>query len=155
MNGPRTHTDEELRALLERSHTIAVLGASPRPERAAHYVPRYLQEQGYELLPVNPQYAPQEVFGHPSASNLADLDRAVDIVDVFRRSQDLPGHVEDILAMKPPPAVVWFQLGIRNDEVANALSAAGIDVVQDRCIMVDHRNLLGSNVVGLGDDPEG
>lgn len=142
MTDPHQPTDTELRTLLEGARTIAVLGASARPNRAGHYVPLYLQEQGFDLLPVNPQYLGEELFGRPCVGALADLRRPVDIVDVFRRSQDLPGHLADLLAMDPLPRAVWFQLGIRNDPVAEALRQAGIDVVQDRCLMVDHRRLL-------------
>jgi uncharacterized protein len=132
-----------LRSLLERTRTIAVLGikTEAQGEQAAYYVPQYLQSAGYDVIPV-PVYYPQasEILGRKVYRKLADIPEAVDLVNVFRRPTDIPPHVEDILAKKP--RAVWFQLGIRNDQAALELAAAGIQVVQDRCIMVDHRALL-------------
>lgn len=144
MNDPDHPTQPELLGLLQQTRTVAVLGASSRPDRPANYVPSYLHERGFHILPVNPQRKGEELFGEPIVSSLAELDKPVDLVDVFRRSEDLPSHLDDILALDPPPKTVWFQLGIRNDEVADALRATGIVVVQDRCLMVDHRRLFAS-----------
>jgi predicted CoA-binding protein len=127
--------------LLQRSHTIAVLGASNRTGRPAYYVPQYLARSGYEVLPVNPRHAGETLWDHPFVSRLSDLDKPIDIVNVFRRSVDIPAHLDDILAMNPLPGAVWFQLGIRNDEAARRLEAAGIEVIQDRCILIEHRAL--------------
>ncbi|RMG14297.1 MAG: CoA-binding protein [Deltaproteobacteria bacterium] len=124
---------------LARARTIAVLGASAKPGRPAHYVPAYLAAQGYRILPVNPVYAGEVLFGSPVRSSLREIDEPVDILDVFRRAEDLPAHLPEILAMRPLPGLVWFQLGIQNDAVARALGEAGIDVVQDRCTLADHR----------------
>lgn len=133
-----------LRRLLEQTRTIAVLGIKTEAEaaQAAYYVPRYLQSAGYEVIPV-PVYYPDavEILGCTVYRRLADIPRSVDLVNVFRRPADIPPHVPDILASKP--RAVWFQLGIRNDAAALTLAEAGVDVVQDRCIMVDHRGLLG------------
>jgi uncharacterized protein len=132
-----------LRNLLAQTRTIAVLGikTEAQGEQAAFYVPQYLQSAGYEVIPV-PVYYPDttEILGRAVYRKLADIPEAVDLVNVFRRPSDIPPHVDDILAKKP--RAVWFQLGIRNDEAAMKLAEAGIQVVQDRCIMVDHRNLL-------------
>ena len=132
-----------LRNLLAQTRTIAVLGikTEAQGEQAAFYVPQYLQSAGYEVIPV-PVYYPDttEILGRTVYRKLADIPDAVDLVNVFRRPSDIPPHVDDILAKKP--RAVWFQLGIRNDEAAMKLAEAGIQVVQDRCIMVDHRNLL-------------
>jgi len=136
------NTDDGLRSILKTSHTFAILGANPKPERAAHYVPAYLQEHGYEVLPVNPVHAGKEMFGHTVVATLPELQVPVDVVDVFRRPEALPGHLDEILAMKPLPKVVWFQLGIRNDEVAQKLVDAGIEVVQDHCALAEHRRLM-------------
>lgn len=143
MTEPASTTNTRLRELLERTKTIAVLGASGRDGRPANYVPAYLSERGYEILPVSPRWRGQELFGRETVAALGDLEQEVDLVDVFRRSEDLPAHLPELLAMRPLPKAVWFQLGIRNDDVADALRAAGVDVVQDRCIMVDHRQLMG------------
>jgi uncharacterized protein len=128
-----------VRRVLEDARTIAVLGAHVDPDKPAHYVPDYLAEQGYRIFPVNPAFAGQELWGRPVVATLAELDTPIDLVDVFRRPDMIPGHLDDILAMQPLPKVVWFQLGIRNDQVARQLIAAGIDVVQDRCTLADHR----------------
>lgn len=127
---------------LRDARTVAVIGAHVRPEKPAHYVPAYLREQGYRVVAVNPAFVGQSLFDEPVRGTLAELGElgvAVDIVDVFRRSEDVGQHLDDMLAMKPPPRVVWLQQGIRNDQVAAALIAAGIDVVQDRCTLADHR----------------
>ncbi len=136
-----TDVDAVKRTLLEH-RAVAVLGAHPKEQKAAYYVPKYLEGEGYEIYPVNPVYAGQTLFGREVVSSLSDLDAPVDIVDVFRRAESLPEHVDDILAMDPPPKVVWFQLGIRNDEVAQRLSDAGLDVIQSRCMLADHQRLL-------------
>jgi predicted CoA-binding protein len=133
--------DARLREILTTSPTIAVLGLHREPEKAAFYVPEYLHDEGYRILGVNPQLHGAELFGERVRDTLAELAEPVDLVDVFRRAVHLPGHVEDILAMKPRPKVVWFQLGIRNDDVAHILEAAGITVVQNRCMLADHQRL--------------
>jgi uncharacterized protein len=133
-------TDDELREILERARTIAVLGMKAQAEEDAYQVPLYLQQHGYRIVPVNPKL--REVLHERAYPSLAEVSVPVDLVDVFRASDHLPGHVDEILAMRPRPSVVWFQLGIRNDASASKLEAAGIRVVQDRCIMVDHRRLV-------------
>lgn len=136
--------DDGLRRVLQDAHRIAVLGIKPesRADRAAYYVPAYLQEHGYEIVPV-PVYYPDvtEILGQPVFRALADVPGNIDLVDVFRRPEDIPPHVPDILAVKP--RYVWFQLGIRNDAAARELAEAGIEVVQDRCMLADHRRLFG------------
>jgi len=143
---PDAPPDQELERLLAEVRTIAVIGASAREGRPANYVPAYLQEQGYDVVGVNPTAAGGTLFGQPAVATLAELDRPVDLVNVFRRDADIPGHLDDILALEPRPRAVWIQLGLRNDAVAARLRAEGITVVQDRCLMVEHRRLLG--VVG-------
>ncbi|HEX7022662.1 MAG TPA: CoA-binding protein [Trueperaceae bacterium] len=138
------HEPEDVRNVLRESRNIAVLGADVREHRPAYYVPAYLADAGYAIYPVNPVHQGRILFGEPTLPTLASLEAAIDIVDVFRRSEHLPDHVDDILAMEPLPKAVWFQQGIRNDEVAEKLSAAGIDVIQDRCMLVDHQRLLAT-----------
>lgn len=137
-----TNTDDGLRRILETSHTFAILGANPKPDRPAHYVPVYLKEHGYEVLPVNPVHAGKEMFGHEVVATLPELGIPIDVVDVFRRPDALPAHLDEILAMKPLPKVVWLQLGIRNDAFAQKLLDAGIEVVQDHCALAEHRRLM-------------
>jgi hypothetical protein len=132
-------TDAQIAEALRSARTIAVLGAHSEPSRAAFYVPDYLHAQGYRVLPVNPALAGTELWGEAVRASLASIEAPVDIVDVFRRPDLLPGHLADLLAMKPRPRLVWLQQGIRNDAFARAVEDAGMDVVQDRCTLADHR----------------
>jgi predicted CoA-binding protein len=123
--------------LLDATRRIAVLGIKTADSgQPAYYVPQYAQKAGYEVVPV-PVYYPeiQEILGQPVYRTVAAISPPVDMVNVFRRAKDIPAHVDDIIAAKP--ASVWFQLGIRNDEAAERLARAGIDVVQDRCLLVE------------------
>jgi uncharacterized protein len=135
------HSLQDVKPVLETAKRIAVIGVSASPEKPAHYVPEYMQQNGYEIVPVNASTAGQELFGQTVRSSLAEIDGPVDMVDMFRRSEHLDGHLKDILAMNPRPKYVWLQLGIRNDEFAAQLEAVGIEVIQDRCLMADHHNL--------------
>ncbi len=137
-------SDDAIRRILETVRTLAVVGAHPAPSRPAHYVPAYLVEQGYQVTPVNPKYAGEILFEAPVVATLGDVPGPVDMVVFFRRSEALPDYLDALLAMTPRPSVVWFQSGIRHDEVAATLSDAGIDVVQDRCTYATHR------AMGLG-----
>ncbi len=142
MGHPNIISEDEVRIaeLLRSTRRVAVLGikTEAQPSQAGYYVPAALQRAGVEIVPV-PVYYPEaaQILGHKVYRRVADVPGELDIVDVFRRSGDIPAHVPDLLAKKP--RAVWFQLGIRNDESAEALAAAGILVVQDRCLMVDHR----------------
>ena len=136
-----TINDARLREILTTSPTVAVLGIHHEPEKAAFYVPEYLHDEGYRIIGVNPVLAGEELFGVAVKKTLAEIDEPVDLVDVFRRSELIPAHVEDILAMRPRPKVVWLQLGIRNEDVAHILEAAGITVVQNHCTLADHQRL--------------
>ncbi|MBA3538321.1 MAG: CoA-binding protein [Deltaproteobacteria bacterium] len=133
--------DKRIRDILESSPTIAVLGIHTAPEKPAFYVPEYLHDEGYRILGVNPGLVGEVVFSQPICATLAELTEPVDLVDVFRRAEAIPAHLDDILAMNPLPKVVWFQLGIRNDAAARRLEAAGITVIQDRCTLADHQRL--------------
>lgn len=123
---------------------IAVLGIKTESQRGqpAIDVPRYLERAGLQIVPV-PVYYPdvETILGQPVFRHLADIPGDLDVVDVFRRPKDLPAHLDDLLAKRP--GAVWLQSGIRNDAFAEALLAAGIDVVQDRCLMVEHARLQG------------
>jgi len=131
-----------IRQILHETKTIAVLGIKPEShgDQAAHYVPAHMVAAGYDVVPV-PVYYPEvtEILGKPVFRKLTDIGRPIDMVNVFRRPNDIPPHVDDIIAAKPKS--VWFQLGIRNDAAAQRLAEAGIKVVQDRCLMVEERRL--------------
>jgi len=134
--------DEGLRAILREAKTVAVLGAKARASQAAYYVPAYLATHGYRIIPVNPTLGGQTLFGRPVAPTLADLDEPADVIEVFRRPEHLSGHAREIVALPWRPKAVWFQLGIRNGSAAELLARAGIRVVQDRCMMPEHRRLV-------------
>ena len=127
-----------IQQVIRDAKTIAVLGIKPEShaDQAAHYVPAHMAAAGYEIIPV-PVYYPDvtEILGKKVYRKLTDIGRPIDMVNVFRRPNDIPPHVDEIIAAKPKS--VWFQLGIRNDEAARKLAEAGIKVVQDRCLMVE------------------
>lgn len=124
---------------LRRARTIAVLGAHSDLSRPAGYVPEYLHSVGYRIVPVNPALAGQTLWGEIVRATLAEIAEPVDMVDVFRRSDAVAGHLDDILAMRPAPGCVWLQQGVVCPAIAPALAAAGIGLVQDRCTLADHR----------------
>ena len=131
---------DKIRALLGRTKRIVVLGMEKdqNQHRPAFYVPKYLMNAGFEIIPIPVKYPGlTQVAGLKAYHSVAEVPGDVDLVNVFRRAVDIPKHVDDIIAKKPK--AVWFQLGIRNDEAAEKLARAGIQVVQDRCLMVDHR----------------
>ena len=141
----RTHLiddDAAIAELLQRTRRVAVLGIKTANDtgQPAYYVPQYAQRAGYEIVPV-PVYYPEvlEILGETVYRAVADITEPVDMVNVFRRPKDIPAHVDDIIAARP--ASVWFQLGIRNDAAAERLAKAGIDVVQDRCLLVELKRL--------------
>ena len=136
------NSEEGIAQIFRDVKRIAVLGMKTEAQsgQPAFYVPEYLQNAGYDIVPV-PVYFPDatQILGKPVFRKVADIPGGVDMVNVFRRPADVPAHVDDILAAKPK--VVWMQSGIRHEESARRLAEAGIRVVQDRCAMVDHRRL--------------
>lgn len=130
--------DNDLKRIFETVRTIAVVGCSPKPERPGHYVARYLQELGYRIIPVNPGQT--EILGEKCYPSLRDIPEPVDMVDCFRRAEDIPPIVEDAIAIGAK--VVWMQLGIVNNEAAARASSAGIEVVMDRCPKIDYPRLF-------------
>jgi hypothetical protein len=136
-------SDDELRELLD-VETIAVVGCSRTPGKAAHEIPSYLQRHGYRVVPINPSAT--EIHGEPAYDSLAAVPDDVELVDVFRPSREVSGVVDQVLdrhASHGDSGAVWLQLGIRDDEAAARAEAAGLDVVQDRCIKVEHSRLVG------------
>jgi predicted CoA-binding protein len=131
--------DDEIRRLLEHVRRIAVVGLSPKPHRDSHRVARYLFERGYEIIPVYPRE--EEILGQKVYRRLQDIPGAVDLVDVFRRSEELPGTIDD--ALSKGAGALWLQLGCIDEEGAGRAREAGLSVVMDRCLMVDHARLLG------------
>ena len=132
----------QIKDLLENTHRIAVLGIKPDPDQPAYYVPEYADRAGYEIIPVPVYYKElTEIMSKKVYRKIADVPGAVDMVNVFRRPHDIPPHVDDIIAKKPK--CVWMQMGIRNDAAAERFAKVGIDVVQDRCLMVEMRRHSG------------
>ena len=133
-------SNAEIKELLQNTKTIAVVGIKIEPHQPAQYVPKYMQDAGFKIVPV-PVYYPEatEILGETVYRNLTDIPFEIDLVNIFRRSSDVPKHLADILAKKPK--AVWMQSGIYNSEVAETLAQNGIKVVQDACLMVEHRSL--------------
>ena len=131
---------EGIRRILGETHRIAVLGIKEGDHRPAFFVPEYAQRAGFEVVPV-PVYYPdaEEMLGEPVYRTISAIPGDIDMVNVFRKPQDIPAHLDDIIAKRPK--TVWFQLGIRNDEAAERLAKEGIDVVQDRCLLVELRRI--------------
>ena len=133
--------DAGVRRVLAQTRRVAVLGIkTPESRQAAFYVPEYAQRAGMTIVPV-PVYYPEvtEILGERVYRRVADVPGEVDLVNIFRRPRDVPPHVEDILAKRPK--AVWMQSGIRNEEAAEAFARAGIDVVQDRCLLVELKRI--------------
>jgi predicted CoA-binding protein len=131
---------DDVARIVRETKRIAVLGIKTEAQRdqPAFYVPEYMARAGYDIVPV-PVYYPKvtEILGRPVYRTVSAVPAPVEMVNVFRRPRDIPPHVEDILAARP--RVVWLQLGIRHDEAAETLARSGIQVVQDRCLLVEHR----------------
>ncbi|MFB6252974.1 MAG: CoA-binding protein [Halobacteriaceae archaeon] len=131
------HADAQLKDILEYD-TIAVVGCSSTPGKDAHEIPKFLLEKGYEIIPVNP-YA-DEIFGKQTYDSLSDVSETIDVVDIFRPSEEVPGIVDEALE-RDDVKVIWMQLGISHDEAANRAENAGLSVVQDRCLKVEYNRL--------------
>jgi predicted CoA-binding protein len=131
-------TDDDLiRDILGTRRTIAVVGFSANPSRPSHGVARYLQTKGHRVVPVNPGLAGQTFFGEKVRASLAEIGEPVEVVDVFRRSEEVAGLVDQVLALSPLPHAIWTQLDVRDDAAAERARAAGIRIVQDRCPAIE------------------
>ncbi|MFB6266368.1 MAG: CoA-binding protein [Halodesulfurarchaeum sp.] len=130
-------TDDELAEILDLE-TIAVVGCSTTEGKAAHDIPKYLQQQGYHVIPVNP-FA-DEILGHEAADSLVEVDEEIGVVDVFRPSDEVPGIVDEVVEREDVEAV-WLQQGIRHDEAGERVVQSGRRFVQDRCMKVEHQRL--------------
>jgi predicted CoA-binding protein len=136
MNHDR-YDDSFLAGILDETKTIALVGASPNPARPSYGVMRFLLSRGYRVIPVNPGQAGKEIHGQTVYGTLADIPEPVDMVDVFRASDAVPGVVEEALALDPRPKIIWTQLGVRHAEAAARAEAAGLRVVMDRCPAIE------------------
>ncbi|WP_461211396.1 CoA-binding protein [Desulfocurvus sp. DL9XJH121] len=133
--------DDELKALLAKVKTIAVIGAKDKPGQDVDRVGRYLMEAGFTVIPVHPKRT--DVWGLATYPSILDVPEPVDLVDVFRAPQYCPGHAGEVLELEHRPACFWMQAGIASREAAELLAPAGVTVVQDACLMVEHRRLFG------------
>lgn len=138
-----SYSDDLIRHVLTSVRTIAVVGASAKPDRASYYVSAFLAENGYRVIPVNPGLAGSEIDGRTVFATLADIPEPIDMVDVFRASEHVSSVVDEALALTTPPKVIWTQLDVRDDAAAARAEAAGLTVIMDRCPKIEHPRLLG------------
>ena len=132
----------KVRRILLRYHTLAVVGLSAQWHRPSYFAAKYMQEHGYRVIPVNPMY--DEILGEKCYKSLRDIPGKVDIVDCFRKSGEIPALAEDAIAIGAP--VLWMQLGVENAEARARAEAAGLEVVENRCVKIEHGRFFG----GLG-----
>lgn len=132
---------DEIRRILTGVKTIAMVGASPKPERPSFGVLRFLLERGYRVYPINPGHVGKPILGTVFYRDLASVPEPIDMVDVFRASDAVRSVVEEALALDPLPKVIWTQLDVRDDEAAERAAAAGIEVVMDRCPKIEYARL--------------
>jgi predicted CoA-binding protein len=137
------YDDDYIRSILQNVKTTAVVGASPKKVRPSYFVVKYLLSKGYDVIPVNPGMAGREICGAMTYKSLADIDRPVDMVDIFRNSKAAFSVVEEALKLSPLPKVIWMQLEVRNDEAAAMAQHAGINVVMNRCPKIEYARLCG------------
>jgi len=136
-------SDNEIRDILRTVKTIALLGASPKPERPSNGVMKFLLDRGYHVIPVNPGQVGKTIHGQRVVGQLGDIVEPIDMVDVFRASDALPGIVDEILALKKRPAVLWMQLDVIHAEAAQTARNEGLKVVIDRCPAIEYPRLIG------------
>ena len=145
-----TDADDILRDILKTTRVIAVIGVSPNPVRPAFFVARYLGLKGYTVIPVNPGHAGEQILGRTVHGNLASIpkDAKVDMVDIFRRSEAVPGIIEEALRELPGLRTIWMQIGVRHEDAAARARAAGLRVVQNRCPKIEYQRLFGELRMG-------
>jgi predicted CoA-binding protein len=143
------YSDVYIRGILNTVKSIAMVGISPKDNRPSYFAFKYLLERGYNMIPVNPGQAGQDLLGRKVYAKLADIPEPVDMVDIFRAPQYAPAIVAEALALKPRPQVIWMQLGVRNDEAAAAAEAAGLKVVMNRCPKIEYGR-LSSEISWMG-----
>lgn len=140
----QTYSDDFLRNVLTRARRVAVVGVSMNPERASHYVARFLAQKGYEVIPVNPGHPGEAVFGQTIRASLSEIEGDIDMVDIFRRSEHVPEVVDEALERFPRLQTIWMQIGVVNEAAAQKARARGVDVVMDRCPKVEYPRLIGA-----------
>ncbi|QDY68684.1 CoA-binding protein [Qingshengfaniella alkalisoli] len=138
-------TDRQIETILRRTKVIALVGASAKPERPSHYVGEFLRSKGYRVIGINPGLAGQELYGEIVYASLSDIPASipVDMVDIFRRSEQVGPVVDEALEVLPGLHTIWMQIGVTNEEAAERAQAKGIDVVQNRCPKAEYPRLIG------------
>jgi predicted CoA-binding protein len=144
-----SYPDSYIRGILNTVKTIAMVGISPKDNRPSYFAFKYLLERGYRMIPVNPGQAGHEILGQKVYAKLADIPEPVDMVDIFRAPAYAPAIVEEALALKPRPQVIWMQLGIRNDAAAKRAEDNGLKVVMNRCPKIEYGR-LSSEIAWMG-----
>ncbi len=142
------YSDDFLKTILRRARRIAVVGVSMNPVRPSYYVARYLSLKGYQVVPVNPGHAGEQLFGTTVVGSLADIEGPVDMVDVFRRPEHVPPIVDEALALFPQLQTIWLQIGVVHEGAAATAQARGVDVVMDRCPKIEYQRLFGELRMG-------
>lgn len=144
-----TYDDNYIRSILNSVKTIAMVGASPVNVRPSYFAFKYLAQRGYDMIPVNPGQVGKSLMGKPFVASLSDIDRPIDMVDIFRNSDAALPLVKDALTLNPLPKVIWMQLGVRNDEACVLAEAAGLKVVMNRCPKIEYGR-LSSEISWMG-----
>ena len=144
-----SYSDSYIRGILNSVKSIAMVGASERESRPSYFAFKYLLERGYTMIPVNPGKAGETILGRRVYARLADVPEPIDMVDIFRNSRFAPAVVEEALALKPRPQVIWMQLGVRSDEAAALAEANGLKVVMNRCPKIEYGR-LSSEIAWMG-----
>ena len=137
------YSDIFLRDILRRTKVIALVGVSVNPVRASNFVARYLSLRDFHVVPVNPAYAGQTLFGQTVRAHLSEIDEPVDMVDIFRRSEAVPEIVDDAMRLFPTLRTIWMQFGVQHPQTAAIAEACGYDVVQNRCPKIEYQRLFG------------
>ncbi|MFW5641846.1 MAG: CoA-binding protein [Roseicyclus sp.] len=143
-----TPSDDLLAKVLRAAKVFACVGVSPNPVRPSHYVARYLRLKGYRVIPVNPGHTDKTLFGERVLADLSEIEGGVDVIDIFRRPEAVPGIVEAALAMTPRPQVIWMQIGVTHPEAAARAEAEGLTVIQNRCPKIEYQRLFGELRMG-------
>jgi predicted CoA-binding protein len=140
--------DAQLRDILKSVKRFACIGVSPNPARPSYFVARYLGLKGYDVVSVNPGHAGKELFGKTIMGSLSEIEGPVDVVDIFRRPEAVPGIVDEVLALPVRPSVIWMQIGVQHAEAAEKAEAEGITVIQNRCPKIEYQRLFGELRMG-------
>lgn len=132
--------DKSITALFKEAKTVAIVGLSPKKERPSNRVAKYLKDAGYTIVPVNP--GQDEILGEPCFADLSSIGQSIDIIDIFRKSENVLPIVEEALTLTPLPKAIWMQLEVINEEAAQRAEEAGVQVIMDKCTKIEHARLL-------------